>query len=180
VGWSLGAHVALASLPRLRTRLAGLVLVSATPRFTACEGWPHGLPAQSVEVLAHRVRRDLARAVARFQDGMFVEGELDGEGLERVARARAAIPLPDAGAALAGLDVLLREDLRPALAAIDLPLLLVHGGADPICPPGASRAVLEAVPGARRVELPGVGHAPFLSRPEGFRGALRAFLEALA
>lgn len=179
VGWSLGAQVALASVPRLRPRLAGLVLVSATPRFTACEGWPHGLPAQSVEVLAHRVRRDLARAVARFQDGMFLPGELDGEGLDRVARVRAAIPLPDAGAALAGLEVLAREDLRPALAAIDLPLLLVHGGADPICPPGASRAMQEVVPGARRVELPGVGHAPFLSRPEVFRAAVGAFLEAL-
>jgi pimeloyl-[acyl-carrier protein] methyl ester esterase len=176
LGWSLGAQVALAALPLVRGRLAALVLVAGTPRFTAGEGWPHGLPAQSVEVLAHRVRRDPARALARFQEGMFAEGELDPAGRERVARVRAAVRPPDAGAALAGLEVLAREDLRPALPGIDLPVLVVHGERDPVCPVGAARATAAAVPGARLVVLPGAGHAPFLSLPGPFRDALLSFL----
>jgi pimeloyl-[acyl-carrier protein] methyl ester esterase len=179
VGWSLGAQVALAAVPLLRRRLAGLVLVSATPRFTAGEGWEHGLPAQSVEVLAHRVRRDAGRAVARFRDGAFVEGELDGAARDRVAILAAALPAPDAASARAGLDLLARVDLRAALPAMDLPVLVVHGERDPICPVAAGRAVAAAVPGARLVEVPGAGHAPFLSRPDAFRAALASFLEAL-
>ncbi len=180
VGWSLGAQIALAALPLLRRRLAGLVLASGTPRFTAGDGWEHGLPAQSVEVLAHRVRRDPARAVARFREGAFVPGELDAPARARVDALAAALPAPDPAAARAGLDLLAREDLRAALGAVDLPVLVVHGERDAICPAGAGRALAAAIPGARHLELPGAGHAPFLSRPDAFRGALDAFLGALA
>ena len=44
LGWSLGAQVALAAVPRLSGRVAGLALVSATARFTEGDDWPHGLP----------------------------------------------------------------------------------------------------------------------------------------
>ncbi len=179
-GWSLGAQVALAALPLVRPRLSSLVLVSGTPRFTQGEGWPHGLPAQSVEVLAHRVRRDPARAVARFFDGMFADGELDDAGRARARAVRAAIPLPDATAALAGLDILAREDLRPALGGVELPVLLVHGERDPVCPDGASRAMAKAIPGACLALVPGAGHAPFLSRPGALAAAVLSFAAAQA
>lgn len=178
VGWSLGAQVALAALPQLRGRVRRLALVSATPRFVADDGWPHGLPARSVEVLAARVRRDPARAVARFFDGLFVDGELDPPARAAATALRDAIPVPDAGAALAGLDVLAREDLRPRLGAVDVPTLVVHGELDPICPAGAGRALAAAIPGARLHALPGAGHAPFLSRPAAVRAALHPFLAA--
>jgi pimeloyl-[acyl-carrier protein] methyl ester esterase len=165
VGWSLGAQVALAALPRLRPRLAGLVLVSATPRFTMCDGWPHGLPAQAVEVLGHRVRRDPRRALDRFFESCFVPGELDVEGLRRLTALREHLVLPDPAAALAGLEVLLREDLRAALPAVDLPTRVLHGERDPICPAGAGHALAAAIPGARLDVVPGAGHAPFLSHP---------------
>jgi pimeloyl-[acyl-carrier protein] methyl ester esterase len=171
-GWSLGAQVALAALPLLRPRLSGLLLVAGTPRFTQGEGWPHGLPAQSVEVLAHRVRRDPARAVARFFEGMFAEGELDAEGRRRADAVRAAIPVPDPATVQAGLAVLAQEDLRSTLARVDLPVLLLHGDRDPICPVGASRAMSEMIPGARLAVVPGTGHAPFLSRPGALADAI--------
>lgn len=181
LGWSLGAQVALAAAadPKVRARVAALVLVSATPRFTEGEGWPHGLPARSVEGLAARVRRDAAKAVARFFDGMFVDGELDAPGRARAEAVRAAVPPADPAALLSGLDVLARADLRAALPALDVPALVVHGDRDPVCPPGAARATAAAIPGARLALLPGAGHAPFLSRPGPFRDALGSFLAAL-
>lgn len=180
VGWSLGAQIALAALPRLRRRLAGVVLVSATPRFTAGDGWTHGPPPRTVEVLAHRVRRDPARALARFREDAFAEGELGEADRTRVAALLGRLPLPDPATALAGLDLLAREDLRDALAGVDVPALVVHGDRDPICPVGAGRALAAAVPGARLVELAGSGHAPFLSRPDAFGDALGSFLGALS
>lgn len=179
-GWSLGAQAALAALPRVRARLSGLVLIAGTPRFTATGGWTHGLPAQALEVLAHRVRRDPARAAARFFDGMFAPGELDAGARARAAALRAGVPVPAAATALAGLQVLAATDLRAALGAIDLPVLVVHGSDDPVCPAGAGRALAAGIPGARLALLPGAGHAPHLSRPDAVAAALRAFAAAAA
>lgn len=178
VGWSLGAQVALAALPRVRPRLSRLVLVSATPCFTLRDDWPHGLPAAALAALVRRVRRDPAGAVARFSEGMFADGERDPAARSRAAALRTAIPPPDPDAALAGLDVLAATDLRAALAAVDLPTLVVHGAQDPICPAGAGRALAAAIPGARLALLPGAGHAPFLTRPAELTAALLPFLES--
>lgn len=177
VGWSLGAQVALAALPRLRPRLSRLVLLSATPCFTLRDGWPHGLPARTLEALARQVRRDTARAVERFAEGMFAEGELDPAARARAAALRAAIPPPDTAAALAGLEILAGTDLRPALRDVDLPTLVIHGERDPICPAGAGRALAEDIPGARLALVPGAGHAPFLTRPGELAAALLPFLD---
>jgi pimeloyl-[acyl-carrier protein] methyl ester esterase len=180
VGWSLGAQVALEALPAVAPRIAGIALVSGTPRFVAGQGWPHGQAARTVEVLAHRVRRDPARAVARFFDDMFVPGEVAEEGRARLAALRDALPPPDPAAALLGLEALAHGDQRPRLAAVRVPCLVLHGEADPIVPAGAARAVAASVAGSRLEIWPGVGHAPFLSRPGPFLDLLGGFLGATA
>jgi pimeloyl-[acyl-carrier protein] methyl ester esterase len=182
VAWSLGGLVALAALagrPGLRRRVAGLALLSSTPCFTLRDGWPHGLPARAVEVLAARVRRRPQEAQRRFFDDGFAPGELDEAARLELAPLREAPP-PDLGCALAGLEVLATADLRGGLAGLDLPTLVIHGEADPICPPGAGRALSEAIPGARLLTLPGAGHAPFLSRAAEVAAALRAFAREAA
>ncbi len=44
------------------------------------------------------------------------------------------------------------------LAGIRVPALVLHGGADPLIRPSAARRTAAAIPGARLVILPGVGH----------------------
>jgi pimeloyl-ACP methyl ester carboxylesterase len=44
------------------------------------------------------------------------------------------------------------------LAELTAPTLVVHGEQDPVVRPSAARATAAAVPGARLVLLPGVGH----------------------
>lgn len=180
VAWSLGAQVLLRALPSARRRLAGAVLVAATPRFTTAEGWTAGLPARQVEVLAQRFRRDAARTRARFLADLLAAPEREALGPDRLAVLDASTPLPDAAGAAAGLEILATADLRGELPAIDLPLLLVHGDADPICPVGASRAMAAAVPGARLAIVAGAGHAPFLTREDEVAAAIRSFAEGLA
>jgi len=180
LGWSLGAQVALAAVathPALAARLSGLVLLGATPRFTEGDGWPHGLPARAVEGLALRLRRAPRQALDRFLDDCFAPGELDEAGLARVG-ALAAAP-PDPAAALAGLALLASTDLRACLPAVTLPTLVLHGEADAICPVGAGRALAAALPQARLLTLPGLGHAPFLSRPDEVAGAVARFARGL-
>lgn len=176
-GWSLGGLAALAALPALAGRVRALALVSSTPCFTEREGWAHALPARTVDAVAAQVRREPARAVRRFFEGMFAPGELDAPALARAGVLRAATPVPAAAALLAGLDVLRHADLRAALGGVRVPTLVLHGEADPVCPPGAGRALAAAIPGARLLLLPGAGHAPFVARPGPVVDALGTLLE---
>ncbi|MEU4164753.1 alpha/beta fold hydrolase [Actinoplanes sp. NPDC026670] len=46
----------------------------------------------------------------------------------------------------------------PRLRALRVPTLVLHGGKDPLIRPSAGRRIAASAPGARYVELPGVGH----------------------
>ena len=176
VGWSLGSQVALASVSLLRERLAGLVLVGGTPRFTAGADFPHGLPAVEVRGMGVRLKRDYQRTLGEFFRNMFAPGELRREQENRIAHeiVMGGRP-PDPTAALRTLHTLAQADLRPLLPAISCPTLLIHGACDAICLPGASRYMADRLPRAELLMLPGVGHAPFLSSPDRFNEVLRGF-----
>jgi pimeloyl-ACP methyl ester carboxylesterase len=49
-------------------------------------------------------------------------------------------------------------DRRAGLAAVRVPTLVLHGGADPLVLPAGARATAAAGPGARLVTFPGMGH----------------------
>jgi pimeloyl-[acyl-carrier protein] methyl ester esterase len=179
-GWSWGAEIALAALPSLGDRVAGLALLSATPRFTAGEDWPHGLPQSHVRALRARLARAPDDTRRAFFHGMFADGELADPERERLAADQLAVT-PDVGAARATLDALAATDLRDRVApARELPVLLVHGDGDAICMPAASAWIHAQLPRSRREVLAGAGHAPQLSRPEQVSSLLAAFAEELA
>jgi pimeloyl-[acyl-carrier protein] methyl ester esterase len=179
-GWSLGSQVVLDSFPRLRERLAGLVLVSGTPRFTRADGYTAGLPASEPRRMAAGLRRDYHKVMGEFFRSMFAPDELSREQQKRIGN-EIVIPgrLPEPAVALATLDILMTADLRAGLSAIDRPVLLIHGTADTICPPAASLFMASQLPNARLRMLDGVGHAPFLSRGSDFNRMIRGFDEEL-
>lgn len=67
-------------------------------------------------------------------------------------------------------------DLRPRLAAVRCPTLIVHGREDPI-PLAASEAAAHAMPNARLVPLDGSGHVPYVEAPAAMFDAIRRFLD---
>ena len=177
LGWSLGSQVAISAFPRLKERLAGLVLVGATASFTATDGYPHGLPTNEIRGMGLRLRRDFPGTMGDFFRSMFAEGELTPGQEERIGREILAKGrLPEPAAAHSALAILASTDLRERLAEIDCPVLILHGSEDTVCPPGAARFLAERLPDTRLVEFDGAGHAPSLSRPEQFNALIREFL----
>ena len=59
------------------------------------------------------------------------------------------------------------------LDEIRTPTLVLHGGADD---PEQAQALAARIPGARFVVLPGVGHLPWVERPDAANGAILSFL----
>jgi 3-oxoadipate enol-lactonase len=174
-GLSMGGYIAFEFLRRWRPRVRGLVLMD-----TRAE-------ADSAEV---RRARDTTAATARDGGaGAVAESLLPGmvspetrtkspEVLERVRAMMAATPVAGMVGALAAMRD--RPDSTPLLAALSgLPTLVMVGENDSLTPPERSRAIAQAIPGARLVIVPGAGHVPPIERPVQVTDALREFLHRL-
>ncbi|HBG06938.1 MAG: O-methylpimelyl-ACP methylesterase [Geobacteraceae bacterium GWC2_58_44] len=177
VGWSMGVHVALQAFPALRSRLAALVLVGGTPRFTTADDYPHGQSPLEVKGLGLRLRRDYQKTMGEFFRGMFAEGEMQGVQYQRIVHEIVmGGRSPDPDTARQSLQILSVVDLRDQLPLIDRPVLLIHGELDKICPASASAYMADRLPMGRLKVMEGCGHAPFMTRPEQFNGLVREFL----
>ena len=67
-------------------------------------------------------------------------------------------------------------DYRPLMTRVRCPTLVITGEHDWICGPVWNRALAGAIPGARLVEMPSVGHLPQYEVPEAFRAAIDQWL----
>lgn len=71
-------------------------------------------------------------------------------------------------------------DLRPLLAQITAPTLLVAGEHDFICGPAHAIPVAAAIPDAQLVVINDVGHVPALEAPESYRDAVLGWADRTA
>jgi pimeloyl-ACP methyl ester carboxylesterase len=67
-------------------------------------------------------------------------------------------------------------DFRPALTALDVPVLVVQGDDDYL--PAATWT--DDVPGVERVEVSEAGHVPYIDRPDRVRELVLDFVLAVA
>lgn len=72
-----------------------------------------------------------------------------------------------------------KPDMTPRLAEIDLPVLVIHGAEDAVLPIERGRALAEALPNARFVEIERAGHTTTVEAPDAVSAAMRAFLDDL-
>jgi len=66
-----------------------------------------------------------------------------------------------------------RHDSMSLLENFRPPLVVVHGDADALIPIERAREIKAAVPAARLIELPGIGHMPMMEAPQATAGALK-------
>jgi len=177
VGWSLGAQALLKAWPTLQGCLTGLVLVGATPRFSAAPHFPYGLPPKEAEGMRLKVRRSLERALEGFHRNLFVEHELDDPVVaQQVVEQLGQVVMPQTAAALAGLEALMEEELMEEALQVSCPTLLLHGDQDRVCLPTASAWLEQRMRNCRRMLYAGCGHAPFLSCAQQFNHDLVKFM----
>lgn len=146
-GWSMGVLVGLAYIAAHGTgRIARLVLASGTARPGPEAAWFRGTTAAEIATEAQ------ARA-------------------ERLNLSAYARPEAVAGAWIAAR----RADLSGGLAAIDVPVLVLHGSADDQCPPAHGAALAADIPGAQLAVWPDGGHNLMAEDPARFAAAIAHF-----
>ena len=72
-----------------------------------------------------------------------------------------------------------RMDITKEAGKIAIPALVVCGDDDKMTPPGLSRSIAEAIPGARLALIEGAGHYVMREKPEEFNSVLAAFVRSL-
>ncbi|WP_407649587.1 alpha/beta fold hydrolase [Goodfellowiella coeruleoviolacea] len=172
VGWSYGGLVLTDHLRVHGTSgVAGLALVGALTEMG--RGRQGGWIGPSMRRAGPPARaEDPAVAVPALLElvtGMSAS-PLPGADVQRLLAAALRVP-PAVRAALVTRQV----DSAEVLAAVDVPTLVLHGTEDTVVDPAAGRYALSQVPGARAHWFTGVGHLPFVERPEEFTAALADF-----
>ena len=70
-------------------------------------------------------------------------------------------------------------DLRDIISDIKIPVLIIHGEKDNVCPVDAGRYLAENLSDAKLEIFKNAGHAPFLTRHKEFNRIVKRFIEKL-
>jgi pimeloyl-ACP methyl ester carboxylesterase len=159
VGVSMGGMIAQNMAIHHPDRVLSLCSIMSTPN-----GDMSSDPAspEANAVLLRPPPRSRDEAVAQALEGARVVGSPGFAVDEDQIRARAALsydrcfyPL---GISRQLCAIIATGDWRPSLAKLEVPTLVIHGGADPLVRPSWGRATAEAIPGAELLIVDGMGH----------------------
>ena len=173
VGLSFGGGLALAVYESHPDLVGSLVLASAYA------GWAGSLPQDEIDARIERMRSDVELPPQEWVESYlptFFAGSVPPEIIADVrammleSRPAGIRPMAEAFAV---------ADLRPVLARIEVPTLLLYGEADSRAPRPVADALAAGIPWSELVVIPGAGHSANLEAPERFNSELRRFLRSV-
>jgi pimeloyl-[acyl-carrier protein] methyl ester esterase len=173
-GWSLGGQVALRWAQLRPTQVARLVLISSTPQFVNGPDWNHGMVPKIFDAFAESLEHDVHGTLRRFVV-LQAHGDQDARQVARRLSECVVSGTQRATALADGLRLLRSTDLRPDLAAIEQPVLILHGDRDAVVPPGAGEYLHRSLPRAQFEIIAGAAHAPFIAQPQAVANHIAAF-----
>lgn len=178
VGHSMGAAEVARLIGGHGCDRVGQVVLSApaTPCVTARPDNPRGIPAELIAANRAAMAADISGWIDANSDGYWGATEANPLDHDWTRRTIHATPLP---VLLATNDAFARADLRPDVARITVPTLVIQGDADrstPLAITGVPTA--ELLPDGRLVVVEGAGHGIYTSYSERYNAELLAFAGA--
>ena len=169
LGNGFGAFVALTMALRHPALMARLIIADGGAKFSepgreAFRTMARAAAAKGLSAVTDTAMRRLF--APDFQDA--------NPGL--MAERRAAFLNTDPAVFADACQTLAALDLRGAVGALTLPVLVLVGEQDEATPPPMSYELSALVPGARLIVLPGCAHVPQLQDPDAFLAAIDPFL----
>lgn len=172
VGFSMGGMIAQELALLHGARVDRLVLVSTH------EGGSAVVPPTEAAFAALRARGRDARAVVRGRVAAFAApgwAEAHPQEVDELARIALEEPMP-MSAFLSQAHAVAVGDRAARVPSLPHPTLVVHGARDALVPPANGERLARAIPGARLVMLPEVGHLPMWEAPDALATAIEDFL----
>jgi len=180
IGWSLGAQVLMASAIENKMKFRGLILTGATPCFVKKDDFPWAQPKAIVKKIIKDMKKKPYETIKRFYKMNFTEDELKTENVKRFickyTHNEATFKFDEI---TTGLGALSKADLRDQLASLDIPVLVIHGGMDQICPVGAAHYLAKKIKRAELIIFKKAGHAPFLTETAEFNKLVKGFINKI-
>jgi pimeloyl-ACP methyl ester carboxylesterase len=173
IGHSMGGRIAWRFAAAQPQRVDKLVLLA--PDGYASPGFEYGKPP-AVPLFAQLMRWLLPKAVLRksLEPAYADAAQMTDERVDRTYDMLLAPQVREA--LLARMAQLNLQEPTPFLRRIQAPTLLLWGDKDAMIPPANAQDYLRALPHARLLLLPGVGHLPQEEAPAAALPALRQFL----
>jgi len=176
LGWSLGATVVLDIAHRYPERVNSLVLLAGNPHFTGTEQWP-GMKVDLLEAFSEQLTLDAPATLLSFlslQVAQLPDYKSLFRNLKTAIMARAT---PNLDTLQGGLAILKQADLRPALAEVKMPILVLLGTRDTLVPIAVGEAIKALAPTIQVTIIDKAGHVPFLSHPQIVLEAITEFMD---
>lgn len=175
LGWSLGGLVASRLALRYPQRVARLITVASSPRFTADDAqWP-GIKPDTLASFQQQLSEDYQRTVERFlalQTLGTQNARQDARTLKEVVLSQ---PIPPVEVLAGGLEILRSVDLREEMDALSVPLLRIYGYLDGLVPRKTAALLDARWPQSASLVIEKAAHAPFISHPQAFCEAVARF-----
>ncbi len=177
LGWSAGAMLGVSLAAHHPARVRRLVIVNGIARFTAAADYPWGVSPAVAESLVERVIRpdpvgeplDVIRLLApSAADDPAFRAWWDRAG------HRAASP----STAAQWRAMINHADVRPLLAGVTAPTLVVHRADNVAAPAGHGRYLAQHIPGAAYVELPGADDPWWVGDVDALLDCVEPFVSA--
>jgi len=171
VGHSIGGMIVQQLLVQEPDIAGRVVLAQTSPAFGRSDGdWQKTFIEARLGPLD---RGETMASLAPSRVKELIGDDPDPQGVELARDCMAAVP---EAAYRASMLALIGFDLRAALKNIAVPTLLLSGSKDNNAPAPMMAKMATYIPGARYVELEGVGHLANMERPKAFNAALDRFL----
>jgi len=178
LGWSLGGQVAMRAALDHPHKITRLVLLASTPKFVAAEDWQLGMALADLQDFGSALMADPQATLLRFLS-LQTRGMADQKiCLQQLRQTLLAAPQGANEALSSGLAILRETDLRPEMARLTQPTLILHGALDTLTPPAAGAWLADTLPVAQHIELLRAAHAPHLSHREEVAAAISRFAHA--
>ncbi|WP_154224262.1 pimeloyl-ACP methyl ester esterase BioH [Marinicella rhabdoformis] len=175
LGWSLGGMLALNQALHYPEQVRALVMMCATPSFTAQKHWPHGTDVQVLQQFGKELQQDVKKTIHTFL-ALEVMGSPDERSQLRELKTKVfERPLPDVTALTHGLSLLEKTDLSSQLKNLQMPSLWLSGRRDRLVLPAAVEQAAKACGGEYHM-VRGASHAPFIHHAEEITQTILDFL----
>lgn len=180
LGWSLGALVAEELVADKLYQVNHLILIGGTSCFVQHKeedyiiGWHTKVLERMQFQMTHKNPEETR---LNFNNMMFSTSEKE-QGYDKQFDLCMQGQFEDQSVdeLILGLDYLIQKDLRNQLGNIQIPLLMIHGEEDRICPVQASLYIKNNVEHAQIVMIEQAGHIPFFTKPQACYNAITEFI----